>query len=239
MTAATTVEYSNTGPRNAENLSDLADQDLPEELMFKEAYADTSRVQCCNNIDAFYEYEMGKTNINVKGRLKNSVNFWQKIGTSDFILDMIYEGYTIPLLHEPKSVFLNNNKSANVHTICVENAISELISDGLVREVSSAPHVVNPLTVAVNGKDKVRLILDLRHVNKQVVQCKIKFEAWRTAKQYMQIDSFGFIFDLKSGYHHIDIFPLHQTYLGFAWKFNNIENYFVFTVLPFDLQSSA
>jgi hypothetical protein len=34
--------------------------------------------------------------------------------------------------------------------------------------------------------------------------------------------NFGFIFDLKSGYHPIDIFPLHQTYLGFTWKFNNI-----------------
>jgi hypothetical protein len=124
--------------------------------MFKEAYSDTSKVQCCNNIDAFNEYEIGKTNINVKGRLENSVHFWQKIGTSDFILDMIYEGYTIPLLHEPKSVFLNNNKSVNVLTICVENAISELISDGLVRGVSSAPHVVNPLTIAVNGKDKVK-----------------------------------------------------------------------------------
>jgi hypothetical protein len=55
----------------------------------------------------------------------------------------------------------------------------------------------------------------------------------------LQINSFGFIFDLKSGYHHIYIIPLHQTYLGFAWKFNNIEKYFVFTVLPFGLQSSA
>ena len=25
-------------------------------------------------------------------------------------------------------------------------------------------------------------------------------------------------FDLKSGYHHIDIHPNHQTFLGFAWK---------------------
>ena len=130
-------------------------------------------------------------------------------------MDIIYEGYKIPLLHEPKLVFLNNNKSAYAHTIFVENAILELISD-----------VVNPLTVAVNGKGKERLILDLRHVNKQAVQNKIKFEDWRTAKQYMQINSFGFIFDLKSGYHHIDIFPLHQTYLGFAWKFNNIEKIF-------------
>jgi hypothetical protein len=78
------------------------------------------------------------------------------------------------------------------------------------------------------------LILDLRHVNKQVSQNKIKFEDWRTLKQYMKIKiNFGFIFYLKPGYHHIDIFPLHQTYLGFTWKFNNIETYFVFTVLPF------
>ena len=33
---------------------------------------------CCNNIDSFYEYENWKTNINVKGRLKNSVHFWEK-----------------------------------------------------------------------------------------------------------------------------------------------------------------
>ena len=108
----------------------------------------------------FYEYENGKTNINVKRCLNNSVHFWEKFGTSDFILDIIYEGYKIPLLHEPKSVFLNDNKSAYAHTIFVEKAILELISDGLVREVSSAPHVVNPLTVAVNGKGKERLILD-------------------------------------------------------------------------------
>jgi hypothetical protein len=98
---------------------------------------------------------------------------------------------------------------------------------------------VHPLTVAVNSKSKERLILDLRYVNKQVVQNKIKFEDWSTAKQYMQINSFSFIFDLTSGYHHIYIFPLHQTYLGFTWNFNNIDKYFVFTVLSFGRQSSA
>ena len=119
MTAATTVDYSDTGPGNA----DLTEQDLPEELLFKEAYADTFKVQCCNNIDSFYEYE--------------NVLFWGKIGTSDFILDVIYEEYKIPLLHEPKSVFLNN-KSSYTHTNFPENAVPGLISGGLVREVSSA-----------------------------------------------------------------------------------------------------
>ena len=112
--------------------------------------------------------------------------------TSDLILDVIYGGYKIPLLHELKSVFLNNNKSAHAYTIFVENAILEFISGGLAREVSSVLHVVNPLTVAVNGKGKERIILDLRHVNKQVAQNEIKIEDWRTAKQYMQINRFYF-----------------------------------------------
>ena len=66
----------------------------------------------------------------------------------------------------------------------------KLISCDLVREVLSAPHVMNQFTVAVNGEGNESVILDLRHVNKQVVQNKIKFEDRRTAKQYMQINYF-------------------------------------------------
>jgi hypothetical protein len=51
MTAAITVNYSDIGSGNAENLSDLTEQDLPEGLMLTEAYVDTFKVQCCNNID--------------------------------------------------------------------------------------------------------------------------------------------------------------------------------------------
>ena len=68
--------------------------------------------------------------------------------------------------------------------------MSELIFGGLVREVSSAPHVLKPFTVAVTGNGKERLIFNFsRHVNKQVVQNKIQFEDWRTAKQYMKINT--------------------------------------------------
>ena len=47
-------------------------------------------------------------------------------------------------------------------------------------------------------------------------------------------------FDLKSGYHHIEIHPDHLRFLGFAWKFPGEASiqYFVFTVLPFRLSSA-
>jgi hypothetical protein len=61
------------------------------------------------NVDSFYEYEFGISDVNVKGRLKKSVELREQIGTSKFILDVIKEGYIIPLLHKPEKTFLRNN----------------------------------------------------------------------------------------------------------------------------------
>ena len=46
---------------------------------------------------------------------------------------------------------------------------------------------------------------------------------------------FLFSFDLKSGYHHVDIAKIHQKYLGFSWQ----GAYYVFTVLPFGLSTAC
>ena len=44
---------------------------------------------------------------------------------------------------------------------------------------------------------------------------------------------------MKSGYHHIDLCPQHQQFLGFQWSFNSAKpRYFCFTVLPFGLSSA-
>ena len=43
-----------------------------------------------------------------------------------------------------------------------------------------------------------------------------------------------FTFDLKAGYHHVEIVPRHRTYLGFAWR----SDHYVFTDLPFGLSSA-
>ena len=48
-----------------------------------------------------------------------------------------------------------------------------------------------------------------------------------------------FSFDLKSGYHHVDIFPDHRQYLSFSWTFSSGHTrYFQFSVLPFGLSSA-
>ena len=47
-------------------------------------------------------------------------------------------------------------------------------------------------------------------------------------------------FDLKSGYHHVEIYEQHQTYLGFSWTspVSKETTYYKFTVLPFGLSTA-
>ena len=75
--------------------------------------------------------------------------------------------------------------------------------------------MVSPLSVSTHKSGKMRLILDLRLLNKLIWKQKIRFEDWKIASDYFEKDSFCFKFDFSKGYHHIDIFPGHQTFLGF------------------------
>ena len=122
-----------------------------------------------------------------------------------------------------------------MHADFVLEAIHEFILSGSVVQLSIPPHVVNPLSVSIQSSGKKRLILNLRHVNKHIWKEKFKFEDIRNAFVYLPFHRFMFKFDLKSGYHHIDILQEHQTFLGFSWVVNGVRKSFVFTVLPFGL----
>ena len=106
-------------------------------------------------------------------------------------------------------------------------------------ECDSAPTVVNALSVSVQSNGKKRLILDLRHPNYFVMKSKVKFEDAKTML-FSFVDSsqnWLFSFDIKSGYHHIDIFPPDQEFLGFSWFKDGFTHFYKFTVLPFGLST--
>jgi len=49
-----------------------------------------------------------------------------------------------------------------------------------------------------------------------------EYEDIRIAMLLLNKNDFLFKFDLKSRYHHLDIFEPHQSYLGFTWEWNNM-----------------
>ena len=116
----------------------------------------------------------------------------------------------------------------------------KFLHSGRVIELNRSPDVVNPLSVSIQPNGKKRLILDLRYINNFLIKHKVKYEDWKIALSYFQKSSFMITFDLKSGYHHIEIHSDHLRFLGLAWKFPGEASirYFVFTVLPFGLSSA-
>jgi hypothetical protein len=185
----------------------------------------------------------GSETISVKGRLRRNIKFWEaNLQPSQFILNTIRFGYRLPFDScLPPSIFLSNNRSALNESEFVQNSICELLALGSIIECSNIPFVVNPLSVSVQPNGKKRLILDLRHVNCFLQKHHFKFEdsysMFRMLSNGFSPKFWACIFDIKSGYHHIDIFPDHQIYLGFSWLCNGTVRYFQFTVLPFGLSS--
>jgi len=99
------------------------------------------------------------------------------------------------------------------HKAFVGSETLDLVNKGCIEEVSHIPFCCNPSTVA-EGK-KLRLVLDLRHVNEYVSVNKFKYEDLRTVAEMINKNDFYTTFDLKSGYHHVEINPNYQKYLGF------------------------
>ena len=106
-----------------------------------------------------------------------------------------------------------------------------MLKKGVVSQVKEKPNVVNPLTVAYSRASKPRLVLDCRHIKPCLHLFKVKFEDIRVAERLFDINSYIFTFDLKSPYHHIDIFPEHTTYVGFSWSYNGTVKYYIYNSL--------
>lgn len=201
--------------------------DLTSQVL--EAFKDS---QCSANIDSSRQPS-------VRGRLRKCIDFWRSLEVSQFILNVISQGYQIPFFQLPTPFFKPNNASARSNSHFVSQAVNDLLDSNLIEEIFSAPNIVNPLSVSTRSSGKQRLILDLRHVNAFVFKQKFRCEDLSVATQIFDKGFYLFIFDLKSGYHHIEIFPEHRKYLAFAWDFGTGNfRYFQFCVLPFGLSSA-
>ena len=178
--------------------------------------------------------------LTVRGRLNSCINFWRSLGTSQFTLNVISQGYKIPFFELPTPFFKANNASALSNSSFVSKAVNELLHANLVEEIFCVPNIVNPLSVSTRSSGKQRLILDLRHVNSFIFKQKFKCEDLSVAIQIFDKGFHLFKFDLKSGYHHMEIFPAHRKFLSFAWDFgiSGSSRYFQFCVLPFGLSSA-
>ena len=98
-----------------------------------------------------------------------------------------------------------NHWSALQHAGFVSKAIRELTANHCVTKVSAKPFICSPLLVVVNFEGKLRLVLNLKHLNQILRKDKFKYENLLVALLMFQKDNFLFKLNLKSGYHHVNI----------------------------------
>ena len=200
---------------------------------------DFSRAQ----FSIFDSYELDSTQAksvtSVRGRLAKCISEWEGISAPGFILEVIREGYQIPFLSLPPPKHSDNNLSAIKEKDFVSEAVRDLLKMNCIEELDEAPDIVNPLSLSTQSSGKKRLILDLRHVNLYVYKQKFKCEDLKVALSIISRGYSLFKFDLKSGYHHVEVFPEHRKFLAFRWGFGDgVICYFQFAVLPFSLSSA-
>ncbi len=170
----------------------------------------------------------------IVGNLRRHLAFWESIGANPWVLDLIREGYALPFSTiAPPSASFSNNASARNNAVFIESQIFEFLKNGIIQRVSQPPTVVNPLSVACQSSGKLRFILDATYVNEFLAYEHFKLEDLSLFIQYLEGSSFGWSFDISKGYFHIPIAPRSRPYLGFAWRFGEQLQYFVFRVLAF------
>ena len=184
--------------------------------------------------------EFGIQTTDVQGRLKRNISFWRDVlHAPPPVLDCINHGYCLPLKFLPPPYAQDNHKSASLQQQFVDEAVKSLLKNRCVMKVSEKPYICSPLSVVSNATGKLHLVLNLRYLNQFLHVISFKYEDLRIAALMFEGDEFLIKFDLKSGYHHVDIFPGHHKYLGFRWDTNSETNYYVFTVLPFGLATAC
>ena len=187
----------------------------------------------CWEFQAYNDDHVGGSSI--RGRLKQHIDFWvQELCASQWIVGMIKNGYTLPLFVEPSSYRKANQYSACANADFVRKAVNDLVKGRFVEEVAEPPYTSSPLSVVENSVGKKRLVVNLRHVNQFLWKNQFKYEDLRIAMMLFDPGERMFKFDLKSGYHHVEIAVHHRKYLGFEWE----GHFYVFAVLPFGLASA-
>ena len=112
----------------------------------------------------------------MKNNLRRNIDNWKSIGASDTVLNWIEQGVKFPLIGDIDSFELPNGQFTHKQEEFLSSEISNLLLLGCIERVYTKPKCVSPISCVPKKNGKIRLVTDLRHINKQSIPPKIKYE---------------------------------------------------------------
>ena len=168
----------------------------------------------------------------------NCLSEWNRIGAPPEILGWLSNGVQLPFSERPEPFQLPNYKLSFTHGGFVEEELSRLIQSGAVVQCDPKCPIlcISPIHCVPKKGGKLRLIIDLRQINRHLTVPKFCYEDIQVVSLLIQPNDFMVTLDLKNGFHHIPINKADQDQecLGFSFRGKSYK----WTVLPFGLKIS-
>ena len=167
----------------------------------------------------------------VAASLSKCSQYWLEIGAPAFIVQWITKGVPLIFKEQPCPFHLNNHVLNEKERTFVQEEIKSLLNCGAIEKCDFIPNFVSPIGCVPKKGGKLRMIVDLRQLNKYCEIPKFSQEDIRCALSLVSSDDYMITCDLKSGFHHVPLDSDYQNYITFCW--NGV--YYKWKVIPFGL----
>ena len=113
---------------------------------------------------------------------------------SPAVLSVIEIGYVLPLMSEPTPFQGKRQVSALQNAEFVDPCVDDLLISACIKELGTTPRICSPLLVFKSNSGNIRLVSNLRHLNKFLYKQNLKYEDLRVTMLLFQKDDYLFFF---------------------------------------------
>ena len=166
--------------------------------------------------------------------VQHFVEKWKELKVPNVVLEWVENGAELPFTNDcyPSFYLKNYKKHSESEIYFMKTEISGLVESGAIKKVKERPTCVSPITcVPKKGKNKYRLITDLRELNLALNTPFFKYEDIDSVTDIIEPDDYFVSLDVKNGFLHVPIAEHHQQFLGIEFQ----GEYYIWSVACFGL----
>ena len=178
------------------------------------------------------------TNLFTAGNIRHKFDQWCKITSDKNILDIVSEGYSIEFIDgiAPVQYVAPFQPVYSRHeNMAIDIEISKLLSARVLEKAQfHNRQFVSTIFTRPKLDGSVRLILNLKHLNKFVEYHHFKMDTFSTALPLINHESYLASVDLTQAYYSVNVHHSDRKFLRFCWN----NQLYQFTCLPNGLASA-
>jgi hypothetical protein len=144
------------------------------------------------------------------------VHAWAQAGASTQVLRWLSDGVPIPWVNgEPAPFRFNNRRFTETETEWLRKERDRHLLTGAWEPATCSDYVSPVHVVPKPHSNKMRVVIDLRHLNEHCPTMPAKFETLRDLEFLAQPGDWAWSLDLQDGYHQIAIAPAYRRFFTF------------------------